>query len=93
MSFDINLLEVLLAAAVAWGALRAEIAYRRWYARRQRPRARPVSLPTNIRVKSTIVGAVNAITSSCGHRSKDYVELTDGTRRCLACHYEGVGVA
>ena len=90
---DINLYEVLLASAIAWGALRLEIAYRRHHARKHANR--PIHLPSSDprRVSSTTLKALSAESCSCGHSSKDYVSLTDGTRVCLVCHLEGVEVS
>lgn len=85
MDFEFNLLEVSAAAAAAYTALRLEVAWRRWSARRSW-KPNPSHTISKIKEVGRTVGAAEAIKcGNCGTKTKDFQKYTDGDRWCLSC--------
>ncbi|KKM91633.1 hypothetical protein LCGC14_1226620 [marine sediment metagenome] len=82
---DFNWLEALVIALSVYGALRGEMAYRRWQAKKNW-KPQPSHTVSGIREIGRTQGAVDAIRCGhCGLMLKDFVEYDDGDKWCTAC--------
>lgn len=82
---DFNLLEAFVVAVAVYGALRLEIAYRRWSARRNW-KPSPSRKVTGVKAIGLVENAADCIKcGNCGLSVRDYVPYTDGDRWCPSC--------
>lgn len=83
-----DLVEVAAASVIAYGAIRAEYAYRKYraakmFGKTKEPRVR------DPRVVGITRGANEAIACACGDLSKDVVNYNTGEMKCLSCYNKG----
>jgi hypothetical protein len=82
---DFNLLEAFVVAVAVYGALRVEIAYRRWSARRNW-KPNPSHTVSGVKAKGMTENAVDGIKcGNCGLMVKDFVAYDDGDKWCPSC--------
>lgn len=85
---DLNIVAILIAAAIAWAALRGEFWLRSWFARRgSTPRVPAIAVP---QVTGTTQGSASSVRCLCGHSSKSFTIFSGDRKVCMQCVSQGV---
>ncbi len=86
---EIHWIEVVVAAAVVYGLLKAEYYFRVWRYQRARRRLAP-NLSVDESTKGFVDGASEAVACGrCGTMTNKFFEYADGDHWCQRCDEEG----